>query len=66
MKQQYHVELTEEERKHLQKHRQGKKYSLESKKRAGVLLALNESENLKPPSVKDIASRNGVSEGSCP
>lgn len=38
------------------------KYSLESKKRAGVLLALDESGGQKPQPVKIIAAHNGVSE----
>lgn len=62
MKQQYHVELSGAEQKRLKKHRQGKKHSLESKKRAGVLLELDESGNRTPPSVKKIALHNGVSE----
>jgi hypothetical protein len=62
MKQQYHVELSGVERKRLKKHIQGKKHSLESKKRAGVLLELDESEDRILPSVKNIASHIGVSE----
>lgn len=62
MKQQYHVELNEGERRHLKKHMRGKKASLESKKRAGVLLKLDESENRIPPLVKTIAAQIGVSE----
>lgn len=62
MKQQYHVELSAEERRRLKKHIQGKKQSLESKKRAGVLLELDESGDRTPPSVKKIASHIGVSE----
>ena len=62
MKQQYHVKLSEAERKQLKKHIQGKKHSLESKKRAGVLLELDESEGRTPRAVKDTSSRIGVSE----
>ena len=62
MKQQYHVELSEAERERLKKHIQSKKHSLESKKRAGVLLKLDESGERTPPPVKKIASRVGVSE----
>ena len=64
MKQQYHVKLNGMERKQIKKHIQGKKHSLESKKRADVLLALDESENRTPLTVKKIAARIGVSEGS--
>lgn len=38
MKQQYHVNVKVSERQRLAKHILSKKYSLESKKRAGVLL----------------------------
>lgn len=62
MKQQYHVKLSAAERQRLKKHIQGKKYSLESKKRAGVLLKLDESEGRTPPPVKNIASQIGVRE----
>lgn len=62
MKQEYHVELTEGERRQLKKHLQGKKHSLESKKRAGVLLKLDESEERIPAPVKAIAAQIGVSE----
>lgn len=62
MKQQYHVELSEAERERLKKHIQSKKVSLESKKRAGALLSLDESEGRTPPEVKRIASKIGVSE----
>lgn len=64
MKQQYHVNLSENEREQLVKHIRSKKHSLESKKRAGVLLELDESEGRTAASVKIIASRKGVSEGS--
>lgn len=62
MKQKYHVKLTKAEHQCLKKHLKSKKHSLESKKRAGVLLSLDESEGAKPLSVKSIASRIGVSE----
>ena len=63
MEQKYHVELKAEEREELKKHLREKKNSLESKKRAGVLLALDESENRIPAPVKKIAAQHGVSEG---
>lgn len=62
MKQKYHVELSEMERKELGKHLKCKKQSLESKKRAGALLELDERAGAKPPAVKEIARHNGVSE----
>lgn len=62
MKQQYHVNLGDAERRRLRKHIQGKKHCLESKKRAGVLLKLDESVGRTPPSVKSIAKQIGVSE----
>lgn len=63
MEQKYHVMLSEGERTELRKHLRSKRKSLESKKRAGVLLALDESESRIPAPVKTIAARNGVSEG---
>lgn len=62
MRQQYHVFLHEGDIKRLKKHLRSSQYSLESKKRAGVLLALDESGGRKPPPVKRIAAQNGVSE----
>lgn len=62
MKQQYHVVLSTTERRRLKKHMQSKKHSMESKKRAGVLLELDKSNGHVPLPVKKIASRNGVSE----
>lgn len=62
MEQKYHVNLNNEERKQLEKHRQSSKYSMESKKRAGVLLELDESENRIPAITKVIAAHNGVGE----
>jgi len=64
MEQKYHVILREKERTELRKHLRSKRASLESKKRAGVLLALDENENRIPSPVKRIASQHGVSEGS--
>ena len=64
MRQKYHVNLSETERKRLKKHIEGKKHSLESKKRAGVLLELDENGERIPPSSKSIASHVGVSEES--
>lgn len=62
MKQKYHVKLSENERKQLQKYKRSPKHSMESKKRASVLLALDESEGRQPASTKEIAVHNGVSE----
>ena len=64
MEQKYHVKLSEGEQTELRKHLRSKRNSLESKKRAGVLLALDESENRIPAPVKTIAAQHGVSEGS--
>ena len=64
MEQKYHVVLSEEERQELKKHLRAKGKSLESKKRAGVLLALDESDDRVRDPVRTIAARNGVSEGS--
>lgn len=64
MRQQYHVKLKAGEREQLVKHIRSKKHSLESKKRAGVLLELDESEGRVPAPVKTIAGRKGVSSGS--
>lgn len=64
MEQKYHVNLSDGERRELKKHLRSSRNSLESKKRAGVLLALDESENRIPAPVKGIAARHGVSEGS--
>jgi hypothetical protein len=64
MEQKYHVELSNEERSRLKKHLQSKRSGLESKKRAGVLLALDESGSHRPAAVKTIAAHKGVSEGS--
>ena len=62
MKRKYHVNLNEIERKQLKKYKRSSKYSMESKKRACVLLDLDESDNRQPRPTKEIASRNGVSE----
>lgn len=62
MKQKYHVNLNESERKQLLKHKRSAKYSMESKKRASVLLDLDESNGRQPAATKEIAARNGVSE----
>lgn len=64
MRQQYHVILSETERKELKKYQRNKKHSMRIKKRAGVLLELDENNGRKPPSTKAIAARNGVSEES--
>jgi len=62
MKQKYHVELSEDQRDKLEKLRRKKQESFENKKRAGVLLDLDESKGRKPQSTAQIAARNGVSE----
>lgn len=64
MKQEYHVNLKAGECERLKKHISSKKHSLESKKRAGVLQELDESDGRSPAPVKSIAARKGVSEGS--
>ena len=64
MEQKYHIKLSEGERRELRKHLRSKRNSLESKKRAGVLLALDESENRTTAPVKTIAVQHVVSEGS--
>lgn len=64
MKQQYHVILSEVERKELKKYQQNKKHSMRIKKRAGVLLELDEGNGRTPPSTNEIAAHNGVSEES--
>ena len=64
MKQKYHVVLSESERKAIEKHLCSKKHSMESKKRAKVLLSLDESDCRKPDSTGKIAAVNGVSEES--
>ena len=64
MKQKYHVNLSAKDQKAIEKHLRSKKHSLESKKRAKVLLALDESEGKKPESTGKIAAANAVSEES--
>lgn len=64
MRQKYHVSLTEAERKQLKKHVYGNKHSLESKKRAGVLLDLDENQERTQLDTKVIAAHHGVSEES--
>lgn len=62
MKQKYHVKLSAAERKQIKKHRQSNKHSMESKKRACVLLDLDESDGKQVAPTKTIAARHGVSE----
>lgn len=62
MKQKYHVKLSEAEYHQCEKHVRSKKYSMESKKRAKVLMDLDESNGKIPEKVKRIAARQGVSE----
>lgn len=60
--QKYHVELSEMERKCLKRHIWSKKNSTESKRRAYILLDLDESEGKELPTMKSISARRGVSE----
>lgn len=60
--QKYHVKLSDEDRKRLTKHIRSKRASMESKRRAYILLDLDESQGKKLPSMKSISARRGVSE----
>lgn len=60
--QKYHINLSGEERKELTKQLRSRKASMESKKRAYILLDLDESEGRKLPSLRQIAARRGVSD----
>lgn len=60
---QNHVNLSVEERETLKKHISAKKNSLESKKRAQILLDLDESQGT-PALAKIIAAKRGVSHNS--
>ena len=64
MKQKYQVNISESDRKELNRHLRSKKGSMESKKRAKVLLALDESAGRIPANTRQIAAANGVSEES--
>ena len=50
--QKHHVNLSEDERKRLEKHLRSKKYSMESKRRAYILLDLDEKQGKKLPTMK--------------
>ena len=58
--QKYHVKLSEEERKRVEGHLRSKKYSMESKKHAYILLDLDESMEKELPTLKSISARRGV------
>jgi len=60
--QKYHIKLSCEERKRAEKHLRSKKQSMESKKRAQILLDLDESVGKELPTLKSISARRGVSE----
>ena len=60
--QKYHVKLSGEERKRVEKPLRSKKHSMESKKRAYILLDLDESLGTKLPTLKSISARRGVSD----
>jgi len=60
--QKHHVNLSADERKRLEKHLRSKKYSMESKRRAYILLDLDEKQGKKLPTMKSISARRGVSE----
>ena len=64
VKQKYHVNLSGNDRRELEKHKRSLKHSMESKKRACVLLDLDESDGRRTATTKEIAARNGVSESS--
>ena len=61
-KQKYHVKLTNEEQKKLKKFLSSKKYSMESKTRAKILLDLDESNGKELALLSDVASHHGVSD----
>ena len=60
--QKYHVKLSGEERKRVEKQLRSKKHRMESKRRAYILLDLDESQGTKLPTLKSISARRGVSE----
>jgi transposase len=60
--QKYHIKLTDDERQKLKKYLYSKKYSMESKTHAKILLNLDEKENTKLATMKIIAAHCGVSE----
>ena len=60
--QKYHIKLTDSEQQKLKKCQYSKKYSMEGKTRAKILLSLDENENTKLPAMRIIAAHCGVSE----
>ena len=60
--QKYHIELTDQERQELKKYLYSKKYSMESKTHAKILLALDEKQCKKLPVMKIVAAHCGTSE----
>lgn len=60
--QKYHIKLTDKERQKLKKCLYSKRYSMESKTHARILLSLDENESPKLPAMKIIASHCGASE----
>lgn len=61
-KQKYHIKLTKEDQKKLKSYLHSKKYSMESKTRAKILLDMDESDGKELSSLSDIASHHGVSD----
>jgi transposase len=60
--QKYHIELTEADRVELKAHIYGKSRGMVSKKRAKILLDLDESSGRRMYTTKEISARNGISE----
>lgn len=60
--QKYHINLSEDERKQVNKYLGSKKASMESKKHAQIMLDLDESLGGKLPTMKRISAHRGVSE----
>lgn len=60
--QKYHIRLTDNEHQKLKKCQYSKRYSMESKTHAKILLSLDENGNPKLPAMKIIAAHCGVSE----
>lgn len=60
--QKYHIELTDQERRKLKKYLSSKKYSMESKTHAKILLALDENQGKELQAMKIVAAHCGTSE----
>lgn len=60
--QKYHIMLAEAERTELKKHIYGKSRGMDSKKRAKILLDLDESRGKRAYTIEEIRTRNGASE----